>query len=47
MWIAFGIFVVLWYLSIDFYFPVVVSFAFLTSALLVLAATFLPVHRDL
>ena len=47
MWIAFSIFLVLWYLSITFYFPVVVSFAFLTSALLVLAATFLPVHRDL
>ncbi len=47
MWITFGIFVVLWFLSIHFYFPVVVSFAFLTSALLVLAAMFLPAHRDL
>jgi hypothetical protein len=47
MWIVFSVFLVLWFLSVHFYFPVIVSFAFLTSALMVLAASFLPAHRDM
>ncbi len=46
MWIPFSIFLVLWFLSIHLYLPVVVTFAFLTAALVVLAASFLPVHHD-
>jgi hypothetical protein len=42
MWIPFAIFLVLWFLSIDLYMPVVVSFAFLTAALLVLTAWLMP-----
>ncbi len=38
MWIPFSIFLVLWFLSIEFYMPVAVSFIFLTAALLVLTA---------
>lgn len=38
MWIPFSIFVVLWFLSIEFYMPVAITFAFLTAALLVLTA---------
>ncbi len=45
MWIAFSIFLVLWFLSIEFYMPVAISFAFLTAALLVLAAWLLPAER--
>ncbi len=45
MWIPLTIFFVLWFLSIHFYMPVVVSFAFLTAALVVLTASLLPARR--
>ena len=46
MWIPLSIFFVLWYLSICFYMPVVVSFAFLTGALVILTAwLLLPSER--
>ncbi len=46
MWIPLSIFFVLWYLSIHFYMPVAVSFAFLTAALVILTAwLMLPVER--
>lgn len=47
MWIPFSIFLVLWYVSICFYMPVVLSFAFLTAALVILAAwLMLPAERQ-
>ncbi len=46
MWIPFSIFLVLWFLSIEFYMPVVLTFAFLTAALLILTAwLLLPSER--
>ncbi len=46
MWLPFSIFFVLWFLSIEFYMPVAVSFAFLTAALLILTAwLLLPSER--
>ncbi len=42
MWIPFAILLVLWFLSVHFYMPVIVSFLFLTAALLVLTAWLLP-----
>ena len=45
MWIVFSIFLVLWFLSIEFYMPVVVSFAYLTAALIILTAWLLLPSR--
>ncbi len=46
MWIPFSIFVVLWFLSIEFYMPVAITFVFLTAALLILTAwLLLPSER--
>ncbi len=46
MWIPFSIFLVLWFLSIEFYMPVALTFAFLTAALLILTAwLLLPSER--
>ncbi len=46
MWIPFCIFLVLWFLSIHFYMPVLLTFAFLAGALVVLTAwLMLPSER--
>lgn len=46
MWIPFSIFLVLWFLSIEFYMPVALCFAFLTGALLILTAWLLLPSRE-